>query len=533
MELPFKTPRERGIAIALVALWAILFLPNLRTNPDWYGDEGVCMEMSWTAAHGQARLGALRHDFITPIPYQPLWLLLNGTVLRVFGNDILVGRALQVLTALATAAILFWMGTRLRDKNFGFLCAAGFLIYPEVVMHYRWVRMHPMAGTLALASCGFLIRYVQEKRLRDVVWAGVLCSLSYGAHPFTYTMAGIVVTTTFFVNRRHLTAAMAAAAAWGMIFLTWFVVTQGGMAHLMAQLEHARMQALGGTSPSYLAEIARVWQVFVNFAFLTPTISATGTRGVDFWLVAAMFGALLFPIPRFRKWLLFWLLVLMYGVLRSRDNVPVFFYPAMAFVPLMSIGFAGMIVLLGDAAARLFPKRAAQVRLVPLVGLLGVFGLMSATNSLGHWRSKIDTWMCHSPSDAEAAMRFVRERTTDQDFVIMPDQVYWLYPHPYRAQLVQCAHYAGIENAYYGDKTLPREQFWFDCSWQKAKYCVLAFGVDADGRSYGIDAIFWPSFKGVRKILEDMQAENWRPVFRQGEYMVLANPRFKTKEEPK
>ena len=44
MKLPFQTKWERNIAIGLVVLWALLFLPNLRTNPNWYGDEGEWME---------------------------------------------------------------------------------------------------------------------------------------------------------------------------------------------------------------------------------------------------------------------------------------------------------------------------------------------------------------------------------------------------------------------------------------------------------------------------------------------------------
>ena len=41
------TTLEKRIAILLVALWAVLYLPNLRTNPNWYGDEGEWMEKCW------------------------------------------------------------------------------------------------------------------------------------------------------------------------------------------------------------------------------------------------------------------------------------------------------------------------------------------------------------------------------------------------------------------------------------------------------------------------------------------------------
>ena len=154
MKLLFETKWERNAAIVLVALWALLFLPNLRTNPNWYGDEGEWMEKSWTFIHGTARIGPIVDDFIFPYPYPPLYMIVNGALLRVFGNDIVVGRALGVVTALAAGALLFWIGTRLRDKQFGFLCAAAFLVYSEANVNFRWVRSHPMSGTWALASVG-------------------------------------------------------------------------------------------------------------------------------------------------------------------------------------------------------------------------------------------------------------------------------------------------------------------------------------------------------------------------------------------
>ena len=52
-----------------------------------------------------------------------------------------------------------------------------------------------MAGTWALASVGFLIRYVQEKRLRDAAWAGIFCSLATATNYFTYPLMGAVGVT--------------------------------------------------------------------------------------------------------------------------------------------------------------------------------------------------------------------------------------------------------------------------------------------------------------------------------------------------
>src|SRR5882757_2266863 len=149
MHWPLSTTRERMLAVGLLIVWALLYLPNLRNNPNWYSDEGEVMEMCSTTIHGQPRVGPIQNDFVYPFGYPPLYPLLTGALLRVFGNDIVVARAFGAVVACVTAAVLFWVGSRLRNKNFGFLCATAFLVYPEAVVNLRWVRPHPMAGMLA------------------------------------------------------------------------------------------------------------------------------------------------------------------------------------------------------------------------------------------------------------------------------------------------------------------------------------------------------------------------------------------------
>ena len=63
------TKCERWLAVGLVALWALLFLPNLRTSPNWYGDEGEWMEKCWQFIHGTTHIGPIVNDFIYPYPY--------------------------------------------------------------------------------------------------------------------------------------------------------------------------------------------------------------------------------------------------------------------------------------------------------------------------------------------------------------------------------------------------------------------------------------------------------------------------------
>jgi hypothetical protein len=526
------TKRERWIAAGLVALWALLFLPHLRTSPNWYGDEGEWMEKSWQFAHGQLRVGPIKTDFIYPYPYPPVYMAVNGALLRVFGNDIVVGRALGAVTALAAAAILFWIGCRLRDKAFGFLCAAAFLVYSESAINFRWIRSHPMAGTLALASVGFLVRYVQEKKLRDAVWAGVFCSLATGTNYFTYPLIGAVVVTVAVVNWRHVLAAGAAACSYAGLFVLWYCATRG-WTQLMDHVHLLTSVAANEIKPTLSGEIQRFVKNVWDIGFNTPSkIGLQGVESWDWWLRIAWVGFLFLPVKnwRLRLWIPFWLLVLMYGVFKKLNNVPLFFYPATIFLPLIAVGFAGALTWIGEGA-----KRVGAPAVLPGAIVCAAFGWITVQGAFSHFDTKIDQWTQQSSVDAEAAMRYVNDHATSNDFVIVPKQIYWLVKNAKKSMLTYCARYNGIDNDMPVPTHIPPDLYWFDCRLENARYVVMEYGLREvslpDGRRgqlpVGIDAVYTvPALRGVREVVQQMQQEKWPMVFQQGAYLVLANPRL-------
>lgn len=545
MKLPFEPKWERVFAIALVVAWAALFLPNLRTNPNWYGDEGEWMEKSWTFIHGTPRVGPIIDDFVFPYPYPPLYMVVTGTLLRVFGNDIVVARALGAVTALAAGAILFWIGTRLRDKRFGLLCAAAFLAYSETNVNFRWVRSHPMAGTLALASVGFLIRYVQEKRLHDAIWAGLFCSLATATNYFTYPLVGAVIVTVAVVNGREwksprvwrdVGVAAAVAGAYGGLFLLWYSAAHG-WGQLMTQVGRLTSVASNEVRPTVGGEVERFIENVWTLGFKTPTQGPPLLwSGHDWWLTVATIGFVFLPTRdwRLRLWMPVWLLVLMYGVFQKLNNVPLFFYPATIFLPLMAVGFAGVLTWAGELTKRLAVKSGKEAAATIAVVVLAGFAWVSATGAWGHFHTRIDMWTQQSVPDAEAAMAFVNAHTTKGDFVIVPKQIYWLAHCDRRSMLTFCARYEGVDNDMPVPAHIPRELFWFDCRLEQAKYLVMEYGVEQqmfpDGREarlpIGIDAVYTLALRGVREIVQRTQDEKWPIVFHQGVYLVLANPRL-------
>jgi 4-amino-4-deoxy-L-arabinose transferase-like glycosyltransferase len=545
MKLPFETKWERNIAIGLVVLWVLLFLPNLRTNPNWYGDEGEWMEKCWTFIHGTPRVGPIVNDFIFPYSYPPLYMVVNGALLRVFGNDIVVARALGAVTALAAGALLFWIGTRLRDKNFGFLCAAAFLVYSEANVNFRWVRSHPMSGVLALASVGFLVHYVQEKRLRDAAWAGLFCSLATATNYFTYPLVGAVVVTVAVLNWREwkssrawrdVIIAGALACAYAGLFVLWHSAAHG-WGQLMTQVGRLTSVASNEARPTLGGEVERFIGNVWTLGFRTPTQGPPMPwSGHDWWLTVATIGFVFLPTRnwRLRLWVPFWLLVLMYGVFKKLNNVPLFFYPATIFLPLMAVGFAGVLTWAGELVKRFAVKSKEATATAVAVIVLAGFGLQSAAGAWNHFHTRIDMWTQRSATDAEAAMAFVNAHTARDDFVIVPKQIYWLARCDRRSMLTFCARYKGVDNDMPVPTHIPQELYWFDCRLEEAKFLVMEYGVEQrtlpDGRTgqlpVGIDAVYTIGLRGVREVIQQAQQEKWPVVFQQGVCLVLANPRF-------
>jgi hypothetical protein len=219
-------------------------------------------------------------------------------------------------------------------------------------------------------------------------------------------------------------------------------------------------------------------------------------------------------------------------VFKKQDNVSIFFYPATLFLPLMALGVAGLL------------ERTGKLKPVAIAVVLGAFGLTSAYGSLTHFRTKIDFFTQQDVTGAERVMAYVNANTAAEDFVLVPKQLYWKVKRAKKSMLSHCVTVTGGTNDAW-PVPIPPEVFWFDCRWQNAKFAVIASGLIGGRQPIGIDMIYTRSLAGVPEAVDGMLREQWPivvvagekaavvnigntrwPVVVNGEYLVLANPRF-------
>jgi len=257
---------------------------------------------------------------------------------------------------------------------------------------------------------------------------------------------------------------------------------------------------------------------------LTPTLNKNGIVGIDLWITFSFLGLLIFPFKRFKNWFLFWTLTLMLGVFAARETVPLFIYQAFGFIPLLSIGLSGFLFFCGNFIKFYFKTEKPWPAFLPAALVLLFTGFISISGSLMQFHTKIDRWMIQSWEDAQTVMDFVNKHTTTNDYVVMPDQLFWLYRWERKAQLIHCAAFNfGIQENL--AKGFPYNKYWFDPSVENAKFVILAVGTSSNGM-HGIDAVFWAGYEGVRKVIEKIQTEQWPIAFKSGEYIVFKNPKL-------
>ena len=97
----------------ITLLWAILYLPNLRTSPPWYGDEILTLDIGKALSRGELVNRAVYCTFNSPTyNYQPGFAWCVGWFSSLTQGDILGGRLLSTLVGWATAAAGFWFLSR-------------------------------------------------------------------------------------------------------------------------------------------------------------------------------------------------------------------------------------------------------------------------------------------------------------------------------------------------------------------------------------------------------------------------------------
>lgn len=483
----------------LLAVWALLYLPHLRTSPAWYGDEGLALTAGLNLIRGIPAHGSFWNTFWHPYaPYQPGYELLIGWASALAGNDILGGRFVNALLALATAFALAFGGRKIMGSILALGSALLFLTYEQSVIHFRWIFTHN------LIALGFAVAFPAlcgERSLRSDLTAGF--GLALGALALPLALYGFLAAALIVLRRpRSWLPVLGPYVAVTLASLASALILFPGTGFLFSDLR---------TTAEFYSDATREnsggWGVFANlFRFFTQD----GFHAIGFLMLLVCLRGKTFALG-------FGGLVISILLLQNRQNLTVFYYQAIILTPLLALacgaGLHKLLGLLRKSGSRLRWPRLA-LRFAP-IGVSAIFFLAILPASLrGNIVPRIAYWTTQSISEVEAAADWINSKTTPDDLVLCHQNIAWLL-HARTADFLQVTTWLGLETWPF-KKPLRRDQFRFAPDPALARFVVIA----------DIDQRWTLAQPNVSKLVERFEKEKWPVVWAGEHYFVLKNPRI-------
>lgn len=491
-------------SLVLVILWVLLYIPNLRTSPGWYGDEFVSLIAGRSMLDGSLANRSLHYSFFSVFTnYQPACNFLYAVFAAFFsGGDILGARFLSTLAALACAQMAFHMLASRGRMLVGFCAALIFLTAPQSLIHFRWVYPHLFVATGALLA-GLLL---DRRRTAKRDWLiGLGCAIGALCHLIAVHVTAIATLVSWRRPRSWLAIILPPVAVF-LLALAYGYFISGPQLFLDLQEVAASYAGHGGPAPF----ISKIRNFFIFFS----------------WDWFHLFSLVSLVVVAFqRRWgLFFFTFLIAFAIIQNRPELPVFYYQASIFLPLLCVIQAYTV----QAGAVLFSSRflPPKFRRWFVRGLAVTLSCIFLPQSLHRaWTNSI-TPRCQylvtpSIADLENAAAWINEHTKKNDLVI----AYWDAGYLLRgrwADIMQAAawQYGSCQDFYPRPRT--KDEFIFPANLKEAKYVVVG----------PLDLQFAYSQGTAPQLVQMAKLADWPQVWNSPTVTILRNPKYPDEGRP-
>ena len=477
----------------MVIVWGLLYLPNLRTNPKWYGDETLIHDTARNLFKGNPSNFGLWNTFWHPhYPYQPLYSWICGLFAFVSSGDIWGSRFFNVLLALASAVSIYSLGKKVFGVRAALFSALMFLTYQQSIIHFRMSYAHNGA---ALGNLLLVLYLLQPATWRNDIRGGLGLALSAGSHPL-FIHSAIAAWLTRIRNPKSwiplfFPAGIYLLVSLGLIYLRFGSWLGEDLKHLLNSYSSRGEQDASG--------LVAALNNFTQFTLQDP------------YHLFMLIGLLLcinrrcYPIALVGLFVTFMLV-------KNRANLIIFYYQAIVILPAMTLAWARWYEL-----AQLIFGRAFQSPKGILV-LWGIPLFLFFTNLPPCWSDQLTPrnqyWVTQDTHEVDSCADWINQRVQKDDFVAANPNIAWLLKSRVAPYLQIITWYGDITQGYEnGNK---RERFRYDCPLEKARYAVIG---DIDQRwTFGEP--------NVNKLVGRLQTNHWPIVWKGNYYLILANPAY-------
>jgi hypothetical protein len=489
------------IAIALISLsWSLLYLPHLRNSPKWYGDETLTLIIGKALFAGHPSDRAMKISFWHPsYSYQPGYAWMVGGIAWLFNGDILGARLLNAFLALAIGLTIYVGGRGILGHFPAWFGALMFLGYSQSVIHFRWI------------------------------------------YPHNAVAFGLLITLLAILRRSRPKVDWMAGAGLGIAAMSHPLFIHGMIAALLSRIKQPRSWFRLATPPTIVIFLSLVCALFrywpehwlfqdlsdlFEFYLASSSQSGSGIKAVenirvfycyDFFHIGAAVGGFLCLRRRLYPIAIF-VFVISALLLQNRQNIPIFYYQAVTFLPALSLAWSGGFRVLLSWLRRFGRGSTTVSRSAATIGL--ILAMLSIGRAVpeslsGHLISRNDFWVTQIPEEVEHASRWLNERVAQSDLVICNPNIAWLL-HCRVADLMQATAWRG-KRTFTFERPVSRERFLFPADVNEARYVVVG---DIDQR--------WTFLQpGVADIAYQLADEKWPVVWQGRFYLILENPNLK------
>jgi 4-amino-4-deoxy-L-arabinose transferase-like glycosyltransferase len=496
--------RSRLVAfILIVAVWSVLYLPHLRTSPPWYGDETLTLMIGKSLFAGEGADRSVYATFWHPsYSYQPGYAWIAGLASSLTGGDILGARLFNALLALAIGSTLFFGGRAIFGFRAALFGALIFLTYGQSIIHFRWIYPHNAVALGLTVTCLCLLH--RSSRKSD--WgAGAGLAMAAASHPLF--VHGAIAAWACRIKRPAAWIRMALLPAVTVaILIGWTLQRQSPNVWVFDDI-----RTLADFYRSFSRENGSGFQTFQNIRTFYLH---------DFFHAGAAIAALICCNRRFYVITLF--LAIVSGLLlQNRQNLTVFYYQAVVFLPVLALAWAGAERTLETLARKRFGNRA-WIKWIPLAAFAipSIFFIQNLAPVLqGKLLPRNFPWVTQNVAEVETAAMWINDHSSPDDLVICHQNIGWLLKCR-TADLMQVTAWSGRPTFTF-ENPPDHARFRFPADIHAAKF--LVFG-DIDQRwTLGQPNVSW--------ILEEVSNLRWPIVWRGGHYIVVANPAFKIENQ--
>ncbi len=510
-----------GIIVGIVLLGVFLRFYNLRTNPEIYGDEGINMNVAWNLAQGKMQMFAHNYVFV---PHPPLFYLILGGLLKLFGNDILIARALTAMYGIFTIIALYFIGKLVYSKLAGLLSSFFFAVSPLILVNNRWAFTYNQLMFFSVLTFLFTLKYVQTNKNKWIYSAGISAGFSMLTSFFGISELIYLIFVSFIFHRKKAMLAPLIALCLFGVYIVFMLLTAPEAFLFDLKHDFARSGAL-----TLVGTFLSIFNRFLSFL------------GIGFWIPLSIVGFFLIDKERERNLLLLLFVLSLILILRTTSPSPYSFY-VMSLMPYLMLGLAvfsiiatihvwnmvfrsilGSIKWLRESSKYLLRKLGSRLDKLSIKiweGSASVFMILiilffivgnsyiAFSGVISGFETPLSELTVPLSVESDRVVEFINRNMSEAEFAITSPHIGWRIKGNV-SDILPALVVKGIKTPFFG--SYPSDRFAFDCSYDKAKFVVI----DDFWRKWG------GRYSAVKKMMEEI--EKWPVVLRAGEFIIHHN----------